>query len=338
MRESNERFRQLFEQAPIGMIIIGCDRKLRKVNDAFCRILGYSPEELINKTVLDLTHPDDAPKSDALSKHLFAGDIPEFVLEKRCIRKFGEPVWIQLTATLIRDEKSGVLCGLGIIQDINDRKLAAEQRIHAMERECAPLVKEIHHRFKNSLHGIVGLLDVYRHGMPAASPVICDIIGKIKSFVVVFGLQGKALNGEIVLDEMIEEIALSVEELMLTPIHKELTLDASFLVLQNRAVPIALILNELLCNAVKHGEHGTVYPATVRLRPGPDAESVEALIENPLRAGVTALDFERGQGLGLGLELVKSLLPRGAELTIREESGGMQARLILDPALIHRQP
>lgn len=216
--------------------------------------------------------------------------------------------------------------------------MLAHENITETERGRDISVRELQHRFKNNLHGIIGLLDIYRHGSPAAAaPILCDIISKVKAFAIVSDLQSKASSGDVALRQMLEEIMLSVEESTLTPTHKELALEASFLVYQNRSVPIALILNELVYNAIKHSMPGT-QSAQVRLLPGADAQTVEILIENPLGGSIPALDFERGQGLGLGLELVKSLLPHGARLSLKGEGNRMRACLTLGPAVIYRQP
>src|SRR3954469_3580976 len=101
-----DQFGLAFANAPIGMAIVGLDYQLRRVNRALCETLGYSQRELLEHTLLDLTHPDDRRKGKALASRLFRGEIPSYRLEKRCLTKDGCPVWLDLTALLVRDSQN----------------------------------------------------------------------------------------------------------------------------------------------------------------------------------------------------------------------------------------
>ncbi len=124
LRESEERFRKIFEDGPIGMIIAGLDSRFIKVNRAFCGMLGYDEQECIGRTFLDLTYPDDVKKSHRLSQQMFKGDFAVFQLEKRYLKKNGEPLWCNLTATAMHDLSGNVTYVLGMIENISERKLA----------------------------------------------------------------------------------------------------------------------------------------------------------------------------------------------------------------------
>jgi PAS domain S-box-containing protein len=127
LRESEERFRNIFEQAPMGVALLGTDHKMSKANPAFCRMLGYSEAELSRMTPLEITHPDDRASCGSLLVRLDRGEIPVCKTEKRYVKKNGEIIWISLTASVIRDHQGKPLCGLGMVEDISERKKAEKK-------------------------------------------------------------------------------------------------------------------------------------------------------------------------------------------------------------------
>jgi PAS domain S-box-containing protein len=127
LRGSEERFRGLFEQGPIGVALLGLDHRMTKVNPAFCRMLGYSEAELARMTPLDMTHPDDRYYCASLLGRLDKGEIPVCTMEKRYVKKSGEIMWVSLTASVIRDQEGRPVHGLGMIEDITERRQAAEK-------------------------------------------------------------------------------------------------------------------------------------------------------------------------------------------------------------------
>jgi len=127
LRESEERFRLAFEESPLGMALVGHDFKLMKANKALCDMLGYSEPELTDRAFVDITSPEDIGKDVALSEDLFNGKIPSYKLEKRFLTKGGEILWGALTATVIRDQGGNPLYGLGMVEDITERKQVQEE-------------------------------------------------------------------------------------------------------------------------------------------------------------------------------------------------------------------
>jgi PAS domain S-box-containing protein len=130
LRQSEERFRRLFEQGPVGVAMMGNDAHMLKVNSVFCQMLGYSEEELTGMTPFDITHPEDREVSKNLMKILFEGGAPAGRIEKRYIKKNGEIVWASLRASVIRDQEGKALYTVGLISDITELKRAeAELRL-----------------------------------------------------------------------------------------------------------------------------------------------------------------------------------------------------------------
>lgn len=122
LRASEERFRSAFDSSGIGMGMATLDGRWMQVNPALCRILGYSAEELCQRTFMELTHPDDLVSDLAQMEHLLAGSISHFTMEKRYLHRDGHPVWAGLTVALVRDDRGAPLYTVAQIEDIHQRK------------------------------------------------------------------------------------------------------------------------------------------------------------------------------------------------------------------------
>lgn len=124
LTESEERFRVAFDNAVIGNAITSLDGKFLKVNRAFSTMLGYSENELINLSILTITHPDDIEKSIGYTNRLANGEEDSFHFEKRYISKNGEIVWVFLGIIVHRDEKGKPLQFISQVQDITEKRNA----------------------------------------------------------------------------------------------------------------------------------------------------------------------------------------------------------------------
>ena len=124
--ESEERFRKVFEEGPIGLALVGKDRRFVKVNAALCQMVGYSEASLLQMTFADITHPDDLRADLVLAELLFRGEIPFYTLRKRYVKKTGEIIWISLTASLIHNGEGEPIYGLAMIKDITEVQRAED--------------------------------------------------------------------------------------------------------------------------------------------------------------------------------------------------------------------
>ncbi len=138
LREAGERFKRLFEDGPVAMALVGDDLVLAEVNAAFCKLTGYSAEELGGLTFNDISHPDDRDVGLRLVRGTFTGEIPGFKLDKRYLKKDGEVVWVEVSVSSIRDEEGRPIKTLGVMQDITERRLAlthAHEELDRLARE-----------------------------------------------------------------------------------------------------------------------------------------------------------------------------------------------------------
>jgi PAS domain S-box-containing protein len=127
-RLSDERYRAFFELSAVGAR--ECDLtkgRFLRVNDALCRMTGYSREELLQMSIADITHPDDLEADAERFPRLVAGELPTIQLEKRYVRMDGETVWVYITTTLIKDAAGTPVSEIGLAVDITERKRAVEE-------------------------------------------------------------------------------------------------------------------------------------------------------------------------------------------------------------------
>ena len=134
LQQSEERFRRIFEQAPIGMVLVNLGHRYIKVNAAFCQMLGYTNQELLGKKVTDITYPEDMPQNKNLLKQALDGKISSYQMEKRYIKKDGNLVWSNLTVSFFHDDSGKPLYLLGMSEDITQRKQAEEALKHSQQR------------------------------------------------------------------------------------------------------------------------------------------------------------------------------------------------------------
>ena len=134
LRASEERFRGTFENAAVGIAHRDATGRFLRVNEKFCAIVGYSREELLQKTIRDITHPDDLAASIDAFTALWQGESPTFGLEKRYVRKDGSLVWVELFASLQRDAAGKPAYDIAIVNDISERKQLEEELRAAQER------------------------------------------------------------------------------------------------------------------------------------------------------------------------------------------------------------
>ncbi|QWR77345.1 PAS domain S-box protein [Candidatus Magnetomonas plexicatena] len=122
LRESEERFRRIFEDSPIGIAVTDSNDYFIKVNNTMCQMLGYTEEEFKTLTYHELTHKEDFNEHKKLVSKLRNALIPAYKMEKRYVRKNGEVIWVNVIADLIRDENGAVVYGIGMIENITHRK------------------------------------------------------------------------------------------------------------------------------------------------------------------------------------------------------------------------
>src|SRR5450759_4449142 len=121
-----------FEQAAIGITHLTLDEDWISVNQRYCEITGYSREEILKLKVQDLTHPEDVPASLEFIRRIRSGELPEYRMEKRYVRKNGSVIWVHLTVSIVRSGTGDPLYLVGFIEDITQRRDAQAEASRSM--------------------------------------------------------------------------------------------------------------------------------------------------------------------------------------------------------------
>ncbi|MBV9111467.1 MAG: PAS domain S-box protein [Hyphomicrobiales bacterium] len=132
LASSERNHRMLVEQAAVGIETTALDGRLIAVNDQLCVMLGYSREELLKMTFVDISDPLDLMRERRRQKRLYAGKVASYVFEKRYLRKNGTRLWARVTSSVTRDESGAILNRISIIQDVSALR-RAQQELHESE-------------------------------------------------------------------------------------------------------------------------------------------------------------------------------------------------------------
>jgi PAS domain S-box-containing protein len=126
LERSENRFRAIFDDAAVGIDLIDREGHFLQVNAAFMKMLGYTEEELLEKTVFDITHPHDLDESTEYLGKLAEGKLDTYQHEKRYIRKDGRTIWVELSVSALRDSQAAHWATIGVIRDVTTQKEYSE--------------------------------------------------------------------------------------------------------------------------------------------------------------------------------------------------------------------
>jgi PAS domain S-box-containing protein len=122
MSLSDPAFRAIFEDAPLGICVVDEDLKIVDVNDAYCRMLGYTEAEMMGRRIPDITHPEDRQRDIEFVPLLLSGQVPRYKAEKRYISKAGEVVWAEIVVTPLLDQSGVSRYVFSMARNITDRR------------------------------------------------------------------------------------------------------------------------------------------------------------------------------------------------------------------------
>jgi PAS domain S-box-containing protein len=191
LRISEERFRRVFEEGPIGMVLISRDFEFLQANPAFCRMLGYTPLEMNRKTFLDVTHAEHRQTDRENMERLWRGEIPCYRTEKRYIAKNDGIRWASLSASLLSGREGKPLYSLAMVEDITEQKRAQEQ---ARQREMellhvtrvstlGELASGIAHELNQPLEAIANYGDACLALLRSGAPAVPRLVRNLQQIV-----------------------------------------------------------------------------------------------------------------------------------------------------------
>ena len=340
-REAENRIAQaraglqrIIETAPLAIALFdGANQQVLQLNQKLCAFARRPAEEILGRQPA-LWLPGIEAASLSADLHLASGtqEAVRRELHREADAQTGDAaeVWDVRIVSLDSAGESGGTQLLLVASDVTEQRAAEEARLAAAIAQREMLVKEVHHRIKNNLQGVAGLLQQNAQRHPEASAAIAEAVGHVHAIAQVHGLQ-VGMTGPLRVKAVMEAIAQSVQRMFGRPITMEVqgADPHRFALTEADSIPVALTVNELLTNAIKHSAGGAI---ACRMECGQDAVSLS--VANP---GALAPEFTLAQvpaGIS-GLGLVRALLPRkGASISLSQEGALVVARLRLAPPAV----
>ena len=134
IRENEQRFRAVFENASLGIALMTGNRIVLDSNKAMQDLLGYSEQELRGLNLVDVTHPEDHPKNLDYLPELLEGKRKSYTMDKRYVRKNGDIVWAELLVSAVRDSQGVPQYCIALVQNVTERKHHQEEIKRQMAR------------------------------------------------------------------------------------------------------------------------------------------------------------------------------------------------------------
>lgn len=301
LRKKEELFRQLFQNAPIGIVMMDEYQEVYLVNNAFEQIFGYTSDEIsgynIDKLIVPEEHEDEACE---LASQILEGVSVDVSTRRQ--RKDGSLIDVLVYGVPVTvDERT--IANFGIYVDITERK-DAEKQIRQSLREKEVLLAEIHHRVKNNLAVITGLLELqtYNTDSEDVQQVLYESQMRINSIALIHEklYQSKDLS-QISFDVYVEELTNIILSSISNQkdIGMELNIAAVHLTV-NQAIPCGLILNELITNAFKHAFEDRK-KGTIRIELKEEDRKLTLVVEDNGIGLPDDLDWNQSGSLGLSL-------------------------------------
>jgi PAS domain S-box-containing protein len=241
------------------------------------------------------------------------------------------------------EAEGGSSAGLVLLvaSDVTEQRAAEQARLAAAIAQREVLVREVHHRIKNNLQGVAGLLLQTANKHPAVAQILTEAVGQVQAIAQVYGLQVGA-TGPLGLAGLVRAVAGSVQRMFGRGIEVRLEEGLEAELPESESIPLALVLNELLTNAIKHGQGGELR-CSLEAQDGP-AETADRGAEAVLRVVGRAtlppgFDLASHRSAVAGLGLVRALLPRRhSRFTLTQHGDEVVAEVRLLPPSVRWSP
>lgn len=303
LKISEAKFKSVFEKSPISTVIVGMDKKFVECNAAFCNFLGYTENELIGREIADVTYPADLSLGMAEMRQLACGEIDTCKFKKRYVRKDGLIVWGEICISLVRDDMGQPLYFLPVLVDITESKIAGD-KIEALLAEKNLLLKEVHHRIKNNMNTLSGLLSLQAATLsdPIAIESLENAKGRVKSMQLLYDKLYTSTNFHEMsiasyLPGLVDEILANFPNVNKVTIQKDIQ---DFVLPLKQLQPLGIILNELLTNTMKYAFTGKS-GGTIKISATVEGNKAMLTVADDGCGIPESVNFDHSTGFGLGL-------------------------------------
>ncbi len=343
--QARASLQRIIETAPLAIALFDAgSQQVVQLNQMAATFAGRPMREIMGRVPAQfLPGPEGAKLSADLHRALATPDSVQRELRRGTDDAPREPgrhdggprVW-DIRIVSLRSAADAPDQLLMVASDVTAQRAADEARLAAAIAQREMLIKEVHHRIKNNLQGVAGLLQQSASRYPEAAGAIAEAVSQVHAIAQVHGLQ-VGVTGPMRVRGVVEAIAASVQRMFGRTIQVEVSGPAlhRFALTEADSIPIALTVNELLTNAIKHSAATTGAAATdIRCHVVCTESTITISIANrgTLAPGFTLPDIPAGVS---GLGLVRSLLPRkGAKMSIEADGACVIARLELAPPAV----
>ncbi len=351
LAHSEEEFRASFDGAAVGKALVeASSARIVRVNASFARMLGYQPEDLVGRNGWDITWPEDLEGDQLEYARFVSGEIPTYVREKRYLRRDGEPIWGRVSAAVIRPSQADRPALMAsVIEDIDERHKArealqnakteleavVEERTMALQQRDI-LLREVYHRVKNNLQIIDSflVLQIRQLSDPDAKNALLSLRQRVYALGLVHHrlMDSKDLRTFDIapfLKDLSSNILDSGGRRGVSLSVRSIPLDVGL----DFAIPLGLLVTELVTNALKHAFPGGAGTIVVELERGEDNKVT--LIVSDDGQGHAADDASPGHNrTGLGISIIAGLVDQlEGTMTMRNDNGTRTEIRVAAPAL-----
>jgi PAS domain S-box-containing protein len=326
--QAQASLQRIIETAPLAIALFDArSGRVLRLNTMAAMFFGQPVEAVLGRTPEDWFDADDARTLRAdLEQALRQPDVLRREQPRRLRGEDGangeRRIW---DVRIVLLDATGDAQLLLVASDVTEQRAAEQARYEAAVAQREMLVKEVHHRIKNNLQGVAGLLQQTAARRPEVAALISEAVGQVQAIAQVHGLQ-VGVSGPLRIKPLLEAITASVQRTFGRPIRIETEGEPPhrYALPEAESIPIALTVNELLTNAIKHSSPGDVR-CVLRCEPG--KVSITIANAGDLRQGFSLAQVAPGVS---GLGLVRALLPRRtATLSLLQVGTEVQACVVL---------
>ena len=353
LRESEQRFRNILNNVPIGVVYTDLQGNVKQVNPRFCELTGYGAEELAQHDVSLMTHPDDRAEDQALVRQLVAGDIPMFRRQSRYVTRDGRTVWVQSVVSLLRSPTGEPARIVAVVEDITEHLQLAEAERARSLAEAANLAKSeflsrMSHELRTPLNAMLGfaqlleldqrqpLPDSHRPWVAQIQSAGWHLLEMINDVLDLSRIEAGTLSLQVQPLDLREVLASTLSLVERDAARRDIVisqdLQGAAMRVRGDATRVKQILTNLLSNAVKYNaDSGRIHIATR----APQRDMVEIAVTDTglgmtddqlaqLFQPFNRLGRERSgqEGTGIGLVISQRLAElMGGSLRVRSTAG-----------------